>query len=59
VNTLGLRAACWRKSKYSGAEGGQCVEVADLPAVTNPAAVAEPDFYCRLSDPVGAGHRQS
>ncbi|WP_055490122.1 DUF397 domain-containing protein [Streptomyces sp. TP-A0356] len=24
-----LRSACWRKSSYSNADGGECVEVAD------------------------------
>ncbi|MER6422114.1 DUF397 domain-containing protein [Streptomyces sp. NPDC001137] len=27
--TPDLRSACWRKSSYSNAEGGECVEVAD------------------------------
>ncbi|WP_369365632.1 DUF397 domain-containing protein [Streptomyces sp. CG4] len=28
-----LKAATWRKSSYSGTSGGECVEVADLPAL--------------------------
>ncbi|MFF4501856.1 DUF397 domain-containing protein [Streptomyces sp. NPDC001401] len=28
-STHDLRSACWRKSSYSNAEGGECVEVAN------------------------------
>jgi hypothetical protein len=28
---IDLDALAWRKSSYSGGEGGNCVEVADLP----------------------------
>ncbi|MGW2720977.1 DUF397 domain-containing protein [Streptomyces sp. NPDC001492] len=32
--THDLRSACWHKSSYSNAEGGECVEVADgLPGI--------------------------
>jgi hypothetical protein len=28
------RASQWRKSSYSGDEGGNCIEIAELPAAT-------------------------
>jgi len=34
MNDIDLKIAVWRKSSYSGSNGGQCVEVAsNLPAV--------------------------
>lgn len=30
MSTADLRHVSWRKSSYSGGEGGQCVELADL-----------------------------
>ncbi|MFF4476203.1 DUF397 domain-containing protein [Streptomyces sp. NPDC021218] len=29
-STVGMAAAVWRRSSYSGPEGNECVEVADL-----------------------------
>jgi hypothetical protein len=31
MSDLDLSGAAWRKSSYSGSNGGGCVEVADLP----------------------------
>ncbi|MCD0448137.1 DUF397 domain-containing protein [Actinocorallia sp. API 0066] len=33
MHTPDISAAKWRKSSYSGPNGGQCVELADLPHV--------------------------
>jgi Domain of unknown function (DUF397) len=30
VNTVNMEAVRWRKSSYSGGDGGECVEVAEL-----------------------------
>ncbi|CDR07290.1 DUF397 domain-containing protein [Streptomyces iranensis] len=30
ISTVGVAAAVWRRSSYSGPEGNECVEVADL-----------------------------
>ncbi|MEV5873716.1 DUF397 domain-containing protein [Streptomyces sp. NPDC052101] len=32
-SNLDLARAQWRKSSYSGSSGGECVEIADLPAL--------------------------
>ncbi|GLY91510.1 DUF397 domain-containing protein [Actinoallomurus iriomotensis] len=36
MKTPGLPSVHWRKSTYSGAEGGDCVEVADLTVRPDP-----------------------
>ncbi|WP_340556965.1 DUF397 domain-containing protein [Streptomyces sp. GSL17-111] len=49
VHAVSLSAAAWRKSSYS-ANGGECVEVADLPgglAVRDSKDVVVPGFRTR------------
>jgi hypothetical protein len=60
-----LSSAVWRKSTYSGSNGGQCVEVAtNLPGVIavrdsknpgGPALVIDPAAWQSLLDTVRAG----
>jgi hypothetical protein len=60
-----LSSAIWRKSSYSGGNGGQCVEVgANLPGVVavrdskdpdGPALVLEPAAFAALVDAIRAG----
>jgi hypothetical protein len=47
--------ATWRKSSYSGAQGGQCVEVADADGVTVRDTTDRGGFT--LSVPAGAWAR--
>jgi hypothetical protein len=44
ISTRDLRSACWRKSSYSNADGGSCVEVADgFPGVVPVRDTKNPD----------------
>jgi hypothetical protein len=49
----GLSAVTWRKSSYSGGNGGQCVEAADAARVVLVRDTADRDGAV-LSIPVGA-----
>ncbi|MFC4532959.1 DUF397 domain-containing protein [Sphaerisporangium dianthi] len=51
---MDLSAAVWRKSSFSGGNGGQCVEVADnLPSVVAVRDSKIPDGPKLLFDPSG------
>jgi hypothetical protein len=60
-----LTSAEWRKSSYSGANGGNCVEVArNLPGAVavrdskhpdGPALVLTPDAFTAFTDAIRAG----
>jgi hypothetical protein len=60
-----LTSAEWRKSSYSGANGGNCVEVArNLPGAVavrdsknpdGPALVLTPDAFAAFTDAIRAG----
>ena len=47
---MDLTGAAWRKSSYSGGNGGQCVEVAAIPAARD-----EPDRTCAVRDSTDPG----
>ncbi|MEU1007217.1 DUF397 domain-containing protein [Streptomyces sp. NPDC005890] len=50
-SNLDLNRAQWRKSSYSGSSGGDCVEVADLPALVAVRDSKKPDSAHLAVDP--------
>ena len=61
---MDLTTAIWRKSSYSSANGGQCVEIAlNLPSVVaiqdsknlGPALVISPASFVALTEAIKAG----
>ncbi|MET7472804.1 DUF397 domain-containing protein [Streptomyces sp. NPDC005648] len=58
------QATQWRKSSYSGDQGGECIEVAELPAATiairdsktpaGPILTLQPDAFRRFVSWAGA-----
>ena len=47
---MDLTGAAWRKSSYSGGNGGQCVEVAAIPGPQD-----RPDRICAVRDSKNPG----
>jgi len=43
VSTLNVSSVCWRKSSYSGSEGGNCVELAGVASVVAVRDSKDPD----------------
>ena len=48
---MDLTSVSWRKSTYSGANGGNCIEVADLPGTVAVRDSKDPDGPALLFTP--------
>ncbi|EXU68233.1 hypothetical protein Z951_10905 [Streptomyces sp. PRh5] len=66
MSTVDMAAAIWRRSSYSGPEGNECVEVADLRThiavrdsknTTGPVLTFPADAFASFVVEVKAGHR--
>lgn len=66
-STAGMAAAVWRRSSYSGPEGNECVEVADLRThiavrdskhTTGPVLTFPADAFASFVSEVKAGRRR-
>ncbi|MCQ8191903.1 DUF397 domain-containing protein [Streptomyces rugosispiralis] len=67
ISTVGMAAAIWRRSSYSGPEGNECVEVADLRThiavrdsknTTGPVLTFPADAFASFVGEVKAGRRR-